>query len=202
MNGGIQITALVKQKVIIPHNEFPRLLSAHLARNKNTASLETRGQLLRTTKTLNWDEVKTFIREVCRWGDYAAIADRVLDKENNSQEAIIHNFEDAISHLNATPPEITHALKSMLKIKELGVSFASKHLRFLLPEFCPVLDSILSQRLFYESSVIGYKSFAATCTDIAAELNQAGIASPFPSKSSWRPSDVEAALFAWANEWS
>lgn len=202
MNGGVQITALVKQKVIIPHTEFPRLLRAHLARNRNTAGLETRGQLLRTTQPLNWDEVKTFIREVCRWGDYAAIADRVLDEENNSQQAIMMNFEDAISYLNATPPELLDALKSMLKIKELGVSFASKHLRFLLPEFCPVLDSILSQRLFYESSVIGYKSFAATCSDIAAELNQAGITSPFPNKSSWRPSDVEAALFAWANEWN
>jgi hypothetical protein len=84
-------------------------------------------------------------------------------------------------------------MRRFLRIKAFAL-FVTR----ILPRlgFNPVSTTIL--RIFRDR----YKSFAATCADIAAELNQAGIASPFPSKSSWRPSDVEAALFAWANEWN
>jgi hypothetical protein len=89
----------------------------------------------------------------------------------------------------------------MLEIRGLDVSFASKHLRFLFPKYCPTLDSILSFRLRYKPSPAGYGSFVRKCNGIAGELNNAKIASIFPGQTDWRPSDVEAALFAWANGW-
>ncbi len=185
MNGSIQITALVREKATIPYSEFPKLLNAHLARNKNTPALEAKGYALRTSRTIKWAELEAFIKEVCGWGDYSGISGRVI--KNNSQSLIMNSVRDAISKLGSTPPDLIGALNSMLQIEELGVSFASKHLRFLLPEHCPVLDSILSYRLFYELSPDGYKSFAAACAGIADEINAATVACPFPGQVKWRP---------------
>src|SRR5713226_6520946 len=201
---GIPITALVKQQVIIPHAEFPSLLNAHLNRNpgpKGTVALENRGHALRTSAPMKWADLEAFIKDACRWGDYAGISGRVLKSKTNARAKIEGKVGDAILRLSATPPDLVGALKTMTEIKGLGVSFASKHLRFLFPEYCPVLDSILSGRLFYELSVDGYRSFAAACKRMAAELNSAKIDTTFPGQSGWRPSDVEAALYAWINEW-
>jgi hypothetical protein len=127
---------------------------------------------------------------------------RVLNSKNNTRTKIESKVGSAILLLSSTPPDLAGALNSMREIKELGqVPFASKHLRFLFPEYCPVLDSILSRRLPYDLSTDGYVRFASTCEGMADQLNSAKIVSPFPGKPSWRPSDVEAALYAWANEW-
>lgn len=200
MSTDIRITALIRQEVTIPYADFPKLLKAHLSRNPDTPALEIRGKQLRTSTPIKWTDLEAFIRDVCKWGNYASIADRVL--QNNTPAEITQHVEDAISKLNSTTPDVVGALESVTKIKQLDVSFGSKHLRFLRPEYCPVLDRILSGRLFYESSLIGYASFVTTCNDIAAKLNGANITCPFPGQATWRPSDVEAALFAWVNEWT
>ncbi len=135
------------------------------------------------------------------WGDYAGISGRVLKTTNNTRAKIENKVGGAILQLNSTPPDIVGALRSILGIKGLGVSFASKHLRFLFPEHCPVLDSMLSSRLFYDLTADDYGKFAAACKGMADELNGARIATTLPGQSTWRPSDVEAALYAWVNEW-
>jgi hypothetical protein len=203
---GISITALVKQQVIIPHSDFPNLLTAHLNQSNRgpngTIALESRGFALRTSSLssqMTWAGLDAFIKDVCRWGDYAGISGRVLKSKNNARAKIEGKVGNAILQLNSTPPDIVGALRSMMEIKGLGVSFASKHLRFLFPEYCPVLDSILSSRLFYELSADDYGRFAAACRGMADELNSAKIESPL--RKPWRPSDVEAALYAWINEW-
>jgi len=124
--------------------------------------------------------------------------------ETAMRDAIIENvMRDAISQLGSNQPDPVTALNKMLEIKGLDVSFASKHLRFLFPKYCPTLDSILSFRLGYKPSPRGYGSFVRKCNEIAHELNNAKIeiASIFPGQIDWRPSDVEAALFAWVNGW-
>ncbi len=202
---GISITALVKQQVIIPHSDFPILLTAHLNQSnkglKGTQPLEADGYALRTSSPMEWANLEAFIKDVCRWGDYAGISGRVLKSKNNARAKIQRKVGDAILQLSSAVPDIVGALRSMMEIKGLGVSFASKHLRFLFPEHCPVLDSILSSRLFYELSADDYGRFAAACKRMAAELNSAKIDTTFPGQSGWRPSDVEAALYAWINEW-
>jgi hypothetical protein len=146
-----------------------------------------------------WSSLEAFIKQVCTWGGYTGISGRIL--KNNSHNTIMGKVDSAIRKLQLTAPDLVGALESMTQIKGLGVSFATKHLRFLFPEYCPVLDSTLSCRLLYELSTNGYESFAAACKNIAGELNNANIVSTFPGKPSWRPSDVEAALYAWTNEW-
>jgi len=208
---GIRITALVKQQVFIPHGDFPALLTAHLDQTSKkpdgtiapygTVPLESRGDALRRSNPMNWADLKAFIKDVCSWGDYAGISGRVLKTTNNARAKIEGKVGEAILRLSSTPPDIVGALRSMMEIKGLGVSFASKHLRFLFPEHCPVLDSILSNRLFYELTADDYGKFAAACNGMADELNSAQIPTSFPGQSTWRPSDVEAALYAWVNEW-
>jgi hypothetical protein len=197
---GIQITALVPRKVIIPYGEFPQRLTAHLARNPNTQALEATGQTLRTASAISLQSLEAFIRQVCAWGDYSGIAGRVL--KNNTSAKILANMNGAIAKLNSSPPDLVGGLESVMQIKHLGqVSFASKHLRFFLPESCPVLDSILSERLLYEMTPSGYGDFCTACKKMADELNQANIPCSFPGSPNWRPSDVEAALYAWVNDW-
>ena len=146
MNRSIQITALVRQKAIIPHADFPDLLQAFLDtddNSKRTQALEASGYALRTNTQMKWDKLESFIKDVCRWGDYAGVYGRVLNPKNNPRSKIELKVRSAISLLNSTPPDLIGALESMTEIKHLGVSFASKHLRCLFPEYCPVLDSIL-----------------------------------------------------------
>jgi len=205
---GFPITALLKQQVILLHSDFPVLLTAHLRQSnkagpnvpKGTQALEADGYTLRTSSPMVWANLEAFIKDVCRWGDYAGISGRVL--KNNARSHIKSKVGNAISLLSFTPPDLAGALNSVREIKGLGsVSFASKHLRFLFPEHCPVLDSILSSRLLYDLSTDGYLLFASACQAMAEELNKAKISTTFPGQSFWRPSDVEAALYAWVNEW-
>jgi hypothetical protein len=65
------------------------------------------------------EDLKAFIRGVCAWGDYAAIADRVL--QENASGDIERKVGNAISVLSSRSPDLVGGLKSMLEIKELGV---------------------------------------------------------------------------------
>jgi len=91
MNRSIQITALVRQKAIIPHADFPDLLQAFLDtddNSKRTQALEASGYALRTNTQMKWDKLESFIKDVCRWGDYAGVYGRVLNPKNNPRSKI------------------------------------------------------------------------------------------------------------------
>jgi hypothetical protein len=211
MDGNIQIQAFVWQPVVIPQAKFRDLLAAFLRQAPETPDLERQGFELRTKSPMTWDDVEAFIKAVCKWAGSTGnrVRGQVLKPgktaiETAMRDAIIENsLRDAISQLGSNQPNPVGALERMLKIRGLDVSFASKHLRFLFPKYCPTLDSILSFRLGYKPSPGGYGSFVRRCNEIADELNtaQIEIASIFRGQTDWRPSDVEAALFAWANGW-
>ena len=160
MDGGICIGAFVWQEVVIPHTKFPVLLNAFLEDNPKTPGVEALGLALRTSNPMNWDDIEAFIRAVCDWAGKTGprvlgqvLAVGTTDIENDIRDAIIENaMHDAISQLGSVRPDPANALKQMLKIQGLDVSFASKHLRFLFPKYCPTLDSILSYRLGYKPS--------------------------------------------------
>src|SRR5437016_14121547 len=109
MNRSIQITALVRQKASIPHADFPDLLQAFLDtddNSKRTQALEASGYALRTNTQMKWDKLETFIKDVCRWGDYAGVYGRVLNPKNNPRSKIELKVRSAISLLNSTPPDL------------------------------------------------------------------------------------------------
>jgi len=179
--------------------EFPHLLLTFQQRvpsrpNKpTTAEIERRASDLVKSNFANKDDLRDFIRTVCNWGGYPGIAGRIL--KGSRIERIAATFQKA--YRQAQGGNVVEALKTLQQTKSLrGVSFASKHLKFLAPEKAVVLDSILSGRLGYRMDVDGYARFLNDCNTIlhhilAEEVKYTGWAT-----SGWRVSDVEMAIFA------
>jgi hypothetical protein len=201
MAESIQVTALVWQQATIPYADFPVLLAAFLKENPSTPEVERLGLALRESDPMKWDDLEIFMKKVGEWAGKTGprvVLGKVL--KGNTIE-IEGKVRDAIAQLRSDKPNPVAALRKMDEVKGLDVSFASKHLRLLFPEYCPVLDSILSCRLGYPLTADGYGAFARRCAEIADELNRVPVASTFPGRTDWRPSDVEASLFAWVNGW-
>ncbi len=197
MQESIQIRALLWQDANILYTDFPRLLEAYLRQNPVTQEAEKLGLELRESDPMEWENVEKFIRKVGEWAGKTGprvLSGKVLKGDSGD---ILNRIPAAVAHLKLARPDPMAALKEIDKIKGLDVSFASKILRLLFPEYCPVLDSILSCRLDYPLTSDGYGRFTLRCTEIAGELNRTQIASTFPGRKDWRPADVEAALFSW-----
>jgi hypothetical protein len=176
--------------------DFPRLLKAHLVSDPTTPEVELLGRNLLANNFAKAD-IPKFVKAVCRWGGYAGIGGRVL--KSNSPESILVALKNAACHLDCNPPAFAKALDEINKIKCLGTpSFASKHLRFLRPDLCPVFDSILREALPYSFNSKGYAAFSQDCTKIAAALTAQKIKNPRERPQDlWYAADVEAAIFVW-----
>jgi len=81
-------------------------------------------------------------------------------------------------------------MQEALKIKGLGVSFASKHLRMLYPRRYGVLDGVLETGLGFAMNVEGFAFFTQCLHDFLAE-NAEHLGPDFSSVA-----DFEWALFA------
>ena len=105
---------------------------------------------------------------MCKWGGGARVYGRVL--RDNTPRDISNAFILALGKLEVGPSGLAPALACVNEIIGLGISFASKHLRFLRPEICPVLDSRIREELGYKSTSAGYAQYAADCLEIARVL--------------------------------
>lgn len=182
---------------------FPELLRLHLERTRGTVELEMRARDLAAAGFAP-AYLEAFVRDVCTWGGYSGIAGRVLG--NNSTAELAARFRHA--HMELAADRLGHenvgaALRELNRIKGLGTpSFASKHLRFLSPEQCPILDRLIATTCGYPFSVAGYERYAQDCAAIARVLEEEGIGSSFPgSPGDWRAADVDAAVFASIRVW-
>jgi len=75
----------------------------------------------------------------------------------------------------------------------LGVSFRSKVLRFLCPNYAAVLDSIIREAFGYSNSRFGYFDFVNDCVLIRDALNGKKLLPD--GLEAWRTTDVEMGLF-------
>lgn len=181
---------------VIHFNEFNNLYNGHLDRVHGTLELEATGAYLLNANLIQIGELVLFIREICRWGGYPGVAGRIII--NNDHQFLIETFGEAINALHhGAPPGVV--MQIINGIHSLGrPSFASKHLRFLHPATCPVLDRILVQNLHYQNNPNGYQQFADDCIFISIQLNQLlGNHNGVP----WRAADVEMSIFQyiWAH---
>ncbi len=176
--------------------DFPGLLKAHLTSDPTTPNVELLGRNLVANNFARAD-IANFVKAVCSWGGYAGIGGRVL-KSNNLQSISVA-LRNAACYLDCNPPAFAAALDEVNKIKCLGTpSFASKHLRFLRPDLCPVFDSILREALPYSFNSKGYAVFSQDCVKIAETLTAKKIENPQERPQGlWYAADVEAAIFAW-----
>ena len=184
--------------LVLQPSDFTRLVKDHLDRVKRTRELECEASCLRDADFAE-KQLESFIRGVCEWGNYRAIADRVF--KNNERLAIQKRFSNATNALNSAIPDVQGALHEIKQIKHLATSFGSKHLRFLRPDVCPVLDSILSEKLGYPLKSYGYRQFSDDCLRIAEMLEQHGATNPMGRESGkWFAADVEMALYTYVRK--
>jgi hypothetical protein len=148
--------------------------------------------------------LEKFIRGVCDWGNYPGIAERVI--KNNHPLQIRKAFQGAVACLRKPVPDPVNALAALNQLHGLGQpSFASKHLRFLRPDICPVLDDgrICTASWRYAPSVLGYtydshgyRDWVRDCKRISRRLQRLGISNPVKRPSGhWYAADVDAGLW-------
>ena len=170
--------------------EFPDLLRQHRKSDPMTLSIEEEGARL-VSADFNTSAVSGFVRRVCSWGGYAGIGGRVLKR--NEMQDIAATLRDA--HGLALQSRPAEAVERLCRLKGLGISFASKHLKFLAPERAVVLDSIIAGRLGYALTPSGYAELLADCGAMLAHIRIERIPHPFPEEGTWRVSDVEMAVY-------
>lgn len=177
----------------IPLDCFPPLTEEFCKRVPHTAEIEVLARQL-VAREFPESDVGDFIKDVCRWGGYPGISGKVLTR--NTSADIRSALRGATSHLLEPAPDLVAAMGGVKQLKGLGLSFASKHLRFLCPELCPVFDSYLRTALPYPFDSTGYSLFAADCRRLAQELTKRDAVNPWPERDGqWFVADVEAAIY-------
>lgn len=181
--------------------DFPTLVRCHPRGIPDTQEIEALGRALVENDFTDSLLIKDLVKRVCKWGGYSGIGGRVL--ERNKLSNIQSCFRQALSLLKSNPPNVKKALSAITGLNSLGISFASKHLRFLCPQRCPAFDSVLRQELTYPFNPIGYQEFAEDCFLIASRLYASGTENPLGrERGQWFVADVEMALFAhFRNKW-
>lgn len=131
----------------VPLAHFARLAQAHLTAFPHTPEVEAQGRSFLEGKFPE-AQVRKFVRAVCEWGGYVGISGRVLNRNTSSE--ICSALKLAVECLDRQPPDLAAVLRRVNGLKGLGApSFASKHLRFIRPDLCPVFDSLLQEALPY-----------------------------------------------------
>lgn len=122
--------------------------------------------------------------------DLAKIADWGGNQHGVKQRMMAANTDEAIRC--ATRAAITNlsdaiaALSALFPIKEWGLTYESKTLRFIRPQDYPALDSILK-----ENVTTSYTKLISICREIQQEAPAGGPR----SGGSWWIADIEMALF-------
>jgi hypothetical protein len=176
-------------RLSIDLSEFPDLLRGFFANNPQTQHIE---ELAAGLRRGGFDPIGSaaFLKNVGNWGGYSGIAGRVL--KQNPLPQICSRLEAACGALDRG--QIGTALQELVEVKGLGISFASKHLKFLAPEKAVVLDSIISTRLGFPMTIFGYEEFLQDCLSILTEVQATRI--PYPGwGTQWRVSDIEMVFF-------
>ena len=119
-----------------------------------TVSVEDLGRKFADSPTP--DVALSFSEAVCDWGRGRRVWANLL-RHNGREElatTLVAWFKEALDS-----NDVERAIKQGIAIKGLSVSFASKHLRMLVPERFPVLDQVLSEGLGFALNLKGYALF-------------------------------------------
>lgn len=109
-------------------------------------------------------ELFEFSQLVCEWGRGQRVWGNL--QKYNSDKELAFAYSDWFG-LAKKAADASTAIEPGLKIKGLGVSFASKHLRMLDPEKYAVLDEVLSDGLGFALNPKGYGLFILLLQDFS-----------------------------------
>jgi len=183
-------------ELTIPLDDFPQLLRVHMKENPTTPQIESFGEEL-VRADFPVEKLPAFVTDVCEWAGKQGYRTLPGILKGNTPEKIRDAFRKASSRLALG--RLDAALTEVTNLYNLDVSFASKHLRFLRPDICPVFDSILRDALPYPFIPRGYSAFAKDCASLAKALMENQIANPRRREAgAWFVADVEAAIYIFA----
>jgi hypothetical protein len=166
-------------------------------------------------KRFNW------LRENCEVSNTASIyLIREMIEWGGSQNGVLQKFSDGCGEVNLyllirevirNLDEPENAIRCALAFPGLGLTYASKLLRFMRPEVYGALDSrirraLLNQNLLpiiydgnLNSMITGYLDFLTLLNHLNNQLQKQAIRKPDCNLSGtgiWRPSEIEMALFS------
>jgi hypothetical protein len=172
------------------------------------ASLEKRFQWVVKNYAENKSASKYLLQEMIEWG---GSQNGILQKFNDACGEV--NLFEAIGEVVSNLSDVKKAISSALSLPGLGLTYASKLLRFMRPATYGALDSRIREALKDEdklpkiydgvpnSMVSGYSQFINLLQEIKTRLETEGIRRPncgLSNDGHWRASDVEMALFCWS----
>lgn len=172
------------------------------------SALEKRFEWVVNNYAVNNSASKYLLQEMIEWG---GSQNGVLQKFNDGSGEVnlFGVMQDIISSL-ATPRQ---AMSAALRIPGLGLTYASKLLRFMKPDTYGALDARIRRALQHEgllppihdgninSMVSGYVAFLELLDEIKVQLHANEIRKPICHLSDngiWKASEIEMALFHWA----
>jgi len=171
-------------------SDFSSLVELHLITVHGTRELEAKGQEL-IAADLTESLLIDFIKAVHSWGGSFRNYYKVIEN------AKVAHFQNALQALSVTLPMVERALSSLLEINGLGISYASKHLRFLRPDICPILDNVVWEEFKYSWNPRGYRVLQSDVMRAAKQLEENNIPNPMNrSNGCWFAGDVDLAIFA------
>ncbi len=137
------------------------------------------------------DLSEEFVRSVCAWGRDTRVSYRVL---RDNQIIEISNVLQ-ISYTSTTNGNIRKSLEDIQSLRNLGISFGTKHLKFLCPDAHVVLDRVIENRLGFARNSAGYMAWRGVCLQILDIVRNNQIAYPGTGQNGWRVADIEMAIF-------
>ncbi|MEK9971028.1 MAG: hypothetical protein VW600_17975 [Ferrovibrio sp.] len=176
-------------KFCLKPTDIAGLLKRHTADYHETAELEAIGADL-VRRGFPPKKTAAFVERVCIWGRGHRNVGRVLKK--NTPKGIADALREG--HAIAKRGDVAAGVIRIENLRRLGISYASKQLRILLPNRAVILDSVIRVRLGYAESERGYRDFLSVCNELLVRLKK----HPFPGapgRPVLRVCDVEAAIY-------
>lgn len=171
---------------------FPKLFKEHWNNDESTRSVEICAKQF-VKEGMPRERLLGFMRMVFGWGGSRNVGNNFMNLNEGNIIFVRKQFLE--SHKYLTKGDDKGAIESLTAIDGLGVSYASKHLKFLNPNKAVVLDSLIARGLGYKLTEAGYVEFVGECRKWRDLLNQKKIKCCRTPQGRWRVSDVEMAVF-------
>ena len=176
--------------------KIPYLLECHQKEYQDTKVLEKKYGY-KHKSPLKPEEAVEFVEKVCTWskgrGHYIK---RNVVRNNDHKDIADALFK---GYTKAKNGNVAEGVECISILHGLGQSYASKMLRFLLPDGAVILDSIIRTECGFSETVHGYKKFLKYCHDLLDQAKESQkLSAGF--KNNLRVCDIEAALFIYVQK--
>lgn len=176
---------------LLQTSDVTKLVEDHLAIVQGTRELEEDAKRLIESR-FEMSALERFIRAVHGWGGQSGSRNLPKILRSDFQEY----FVSAYDYLNKPQTSVQGALNIICNIPGLGVSYGSKHLRFIRPDRCAILDSVVRDRLGYSEDAMSYRLLCDEASEAAGALTNDGVHNPMcRADGVWYVADVDMAVF-------